>query len=63
MVRRSCTSPAGASTSTWMMPWGPASSANSGWTLAVGVCFQLTSRPVGTSKSAGSNDQGRSERV
>jgi hypothetical protein len=30
---------------------------------ASGVCFQLTSRPVGTAKSAGSNDVGRSDRV
>ena len=30
---------------------------------STGVCFQLTSRPVGRSKSAGSYERGRSERV
>ncbi len=30
---------------------------------STGECFQLTSRPVGRSKSAGSYERGRSERV
>ena len=37
--------------------------ANSGASRETGVCFQLTSRPVGVPNSFGSNDRGRSERV
>ena len=60
---RDCSTPSGAWTSTWMTPCGASASSNRGRSRSTGVYRQLTSRPVGSAKSSGSNDRGRSDRV